>query len=106
MQVLLVERGFKAALQGASEDSLEVTSWPRLCAGYVCHTTCIYLKSHVQGGDHQSDAPNCSSCGITLNQAELEHTEQHEGRCGNCQKLYENKNYCPVCNKVSLATYI
>ncbi|DBA76675.1 TPA: hypothetical protein ACH3X2_008711 [Trebouxia sp. C0005] len=74
-EVLLVERGFKAALQGASEDSLE-------------------------GGDQQSDAPTCSSCGITLNQAELEHTEQHEGRCGNCQKLYENKNYCPVCNKV------
>ena len=33
VQVLLVERGFKAALQGASEDSLEVTSSPRLCAG-------------------------------------------------------------------------
>ncbi|DBA81836.1 TPA: hypothetical protein ACH3X1_007555 [Trebouxia sp. C0004] len=74
-EVLLVERGFKAALQGASEDSLE-------------------------GGDQQSDAPSCSSCGISLNQAELEHTEQHENRCGNCQKLYENKNYCPVCNKV------
>ena len=43
LQVLLVERGFKAALQGASEDSLEVTSSPRRCASYVCHTTCMHL---------------------------------------------------------------
>ena len=59
----------------------------------------------LQGGQQASDVPGCSSCGIPLNQIELDNTEQYEGRCGNCQKLYDEKNYCPVCNKVSLPAY-
>ena len=54
----------------------------------------------MQGQEGAPDVPACISCGITLNQKELEHTEQYAGRCGNCQQLYEQKMYCPVCDKV------
>lgn len=41
------------------------------------------------------------SCGITLNDWEV--TQSEGGRCDNCQQLYDEGSFCPVCNKVMLA---
>lgn len=100
MQILLVERGFKDPILGASEDTLEVRYLSAsACDGCLLSGNC-HSSSTVQGQEGASVIPGCISCGITLNQKELEHTEQYAGRCGNCQQLYEQKMYCPVCDKV------
>lgn len=71
----------------------------------ICAVMWSFLL-RLKGGEQAPDVPGCSSCGIPLNQVELDHAEQYEDRCGNCQRLYEDKSYCPVCNKVSLTVHI
>lgn len=46
--------------------------------------------------------PTCVSCNITLNQHERENQVRYSGRCGNCQHLYEEGSFCPVCDEVSI----
>ena len=101
----MVERGLKDPLHGAF-NKLEVSRQffsgdsSKSCS-LVQHRQWPMPSLFHQGGDQRSAGPSCSSCSIPLNEVELANTEQYEGRCGNCQRLHEEKSYCPECKKVN-----